>query len=263
MTDSPTGAAADAQQPVGHAYDAIAEGYAALNRDSLLNEYYNRPAIRELAGDVRGRRVLDAGCGSGPVFADLRDGGATVTGIDASSGMLEQARQRLGADADLVLADLGAPLPFADDAFDDVIVSQALHYLRDWAPTLAEFHRVLRPGGRLIVSEEHPAAVFLGDRLAGGTSEYFGVRPRTEEWTLGGRTAELTFWDRPLHAMTDAFAAAGFRIVTISEPAPAPVAYELFPDEFAGRPSGRFLAFLLFVLEAITPPAPERSAGVV
>lgn len=248
MTEQPTHLAP------GAAYDVLAEGYAALNRDSLLNEYYNRPAIRELAGDVRGRRVLDAGCGSGPIFSDLRDGGATVTGMDASAGMLDQARTRLGDDAELVLADLGAPLPFDDDSFDDVVVSQALHYLQDWGPALRELHRVLRPGGRLIVSEEHPAAVFLGDRLAGGTSEYFGVRPRTEEWTLGGRTATLTFWDRPLHAMTEAFAAAGFRIVTISEPAPSPAAYERFPEEFAGRPSGRFLAFLLFVLEAATPP---------
>ena len=50
-----------------HAYDSIAEGYAALNETSLLNEFYNRPAILELAGDVGGRRILDAGCGSGPI----------------------------------------------------------------------------------------------------------------------------------------------------------------------------------------------------
>ncbi|MDN4615326.1 class I SAM-dependent methyltransferase [Leifsonia sp. F6_8S_P_1B] len=232
------------------AYDAIAEGYAALNATSLLNEYYNRPAIAELAGEVAGRRILDAGCGSGPISADLRDRGAVVTGIDASAGMLDQARLRLGPDADLLVADLAEPLPFADDSFDDVIASQALHYLEEWGPTLAEFRRVLRPGGRLIVSEEHPAAIFLADRLGGGSAEYFGVRARTEEWSLGGQTAQLVFWDRPLHAMTDAFAAAGFRITAISEPAPSPAAYERFPEAFVDRPSGRFLAFLLFVLEA-------------
>ncbi|MCI0155413.1 class I SAM-dependent methyltransferase [Leifsonia shinshuensis] len=232
------------------AYDSIAEGYAALNETSLLNEYYNRPAIVELAGDVAGRRILDAGCGSGPILSDLRAGGADMTGIDASAGMLEQARLRLGAEADLMVADLADRLPFDDDTFDDVIASQALHYLQDWGPTLAEFRRVLKPGGRLIVSEEHPAATFLGDRLSGGTSEYFGVRARTEEWDLGGQSARLVFWDRPLHAMTDAFAAAGFRIAIISEPAPSAAARDRFPEEFVDRPSGRFLAFLLFVLES-------------
>jgi hypothetical protein len=50
--------------------------------------------------------------------------------------------------------------------------------------------------------------------------------------------------------MIDAFTTAGFRITTISEPAPSAAAYERFPEEFADRPSGRFLAFLLFVLES-------------
>ena len=232
------------------AYDSIAEGYAVMNETSLLNEYYNRPAIAELVGDVAGRRVLDAGCGSGPIFADLRAAGAIVTGIDSSVGMLEQAKLRLGTDADLAVADLGEALPYDDNTFDDVIASQALHYLKDWGPTLAEFRRILKPSGRLVISEEHPSATFLGDRLSGGSSEYFGVRARTEEWNMGGQSAQLVFWDRPLHAMIDAFVAAGFRIVTISEPAPSSEAYELFPEEFANRPSGRFLAFLLFVLES-------------
>jgi SAM-dependent methyltransferase len=183
------------------------------------------------------------------VFADLRAAGAIVTGFDASEGMLAQARRRLGDDADLLRAELGQRLPFGDAEFDDIVVSQALHYLEDWGPALAEFHRLLAPGGRLIVSEEHPAATFLGDRLSGGTSEYFGVRPRHEVWELGDERAELTFWDRPLHAMIDAFTVAGFGITTISEPAPSAEAYARFPEEFEGRPSGRFLAFILFVLQ--------------
>jgi hypothetical protein len=51
--------------------------------------------------------------------------------------------------------------------------------------------------------------------------------------------------------MTDAFTAAGFRTAVISEPPPAPDARELFPDEMARFPSGAFLSFLFFVLEAV------------
>src|SRR5580700_9313604 len=50
-------------------------------RPTLLNAYYERPAMLALAGDVAGRRILDAGCGAGPLFAALRDRGAIVTGI--------------------------------------------------------------------------------------------------------------------------------------------------------------------------------------
>jgi SAM-dependent methyltransferase len=229
-------------------YDGFAEAYTAENETSLNNAYYERPATLALAGDVAGRRILDAGCGSGPLFAALRDRGAVVTGIDQSAGMLEQARRRLGADADLRVADLADPLPFPDDAFDDVIASLVLHYLEDWGPTLTELRRVLRTGGRLIASVGHPTAEYCVERLSGRRPDYFATYNKTEEWTLDGQTAQVTFWNRPLHAMTDAFTAAGFRISVISEPQPAPVARELFPDDFhllATAPS-----FLFFVLQA-------------
>jgi len=63
--------------------------------------------------------------------------------------------------------------------------------------------------------------------------------------------ALLRFWTRPLHAMTDAFTAAGFRIAVISEPAVAPdTPREMLPDRIADRPSAAFLCFLFFVLHA-------------
>ncbi|MFG3440197.1 class I SAM-dependent methyltransferase [Nonomuraea sp. NPDC047897] len=231
-------------------YDSLAEGYTTENETSLLNAYYERPAMLELAGDVTGRRILDAGCGSGPLFAELRDRGAVVTGIDASAGMLEMARRRLGIEADLRVADLAGPLPFPDDTFDDVIASLVLHYLEDWGPTLAELRRVLRPGGRLLVSVDHPFSVALFRHMAGKKPKYFETRNRTEEWTMGGQSAQMSFWSRPLHAMTEAFTEAGFRISVISEPPFVPEARELFPEELREITGTRFLCFLFFVLEA-------------
>jgi SAM-dependent methyltransferase len=230
-------------------YDNFAEAYSADNETNLFNAYYERPATLALAGDVAGRRILDAGCGSGPLFAALRDRGATVTGFDASAEMLKLARRRLGDDADLHLADLSRPLPFPDGAFDDVIRSLVLHYLEDWSEPLAELRRVLRPGGRLIVSVNHP---IHGTTLARPGANYFA----TEQWsyentTASGQTYELTNWHRPLHAMTDAFTAAGYRIAVISEPLPAPdTPRELLPDFLQDKPPGTgFLCFLFFVLE--------------
>ena len=125
--------AADSADPPGiNDYDSFAEAYTASNETNLVNAYYERPAMLALAGDVAGRRILDAGCGAGPLFAALRDRGAIVTGIDKSAGMVELARRRLGDDADLQVAELGSPLPFPDDTFDDVTASLVLHYLEDW-----------------------------------------------------------------------------------------------------------------------------------
>src|SRR5215831_8663859 len=112
-----------AGQAVANDYDSFAEAYAAANESSLLNGYYARPAVLDLAGDVARRRILDVGCGAGPMLAALRDRGAVVTGVDPSTKMLELARQRLGEGAVLHQAGLGGdPLPFPGGAFDDAIV---------------------------------------------------------------------------------------------------------------------------------------------
>jgi SAM-dependent methyltransferase len=142
-------------------------------------------AILALAGDVAGRRVLDAGCGSSPLSAALRDRGAIVTGIDSSAGMLQLARRRLGDDARLQQADLKSALPFPDDGFDDVMASLVLHYLEDWTAPLAELRRVLTPGGRLIMSVNHPSSIYI-PRLypPGRRADYFATHSWTVPWTL-------------------------------------------------------------------------------
>jgi SAM-dependent methyltransferase len=247
MPAIPESSVGTADAAVENDYDSFAEGYTAETEANLINGHYARPAIVDLAGDVAGRRILDAGCGAGPLFAALRDGGAIVAGFDSSTKMVELARRRLGADADLHVADLASPLSFPDDAFDDVIASLVLHYLEDWTAPLTELRRVLKPGGRLIMSVNHPFVFKLLYRDA----DYFATVKHSEEYTFSGQKAVLTYWHRPLHAMTDAFTAAGFRTTVISEPHPAPGARELFPDELAKFPSGTFLSFLFFVLEAV------------
>ena len=86
-------------------------------------------------------------------------------------------------------------------------------------------------------------------REQGRTSSYFETYNWTEEWTFGGHAVRMSFWHRPLHAMTDAFTAAGFRISVLSEPPPAPdTPRDLFPPEEADKPA--FLGFIFFVLQA-------------
>ncbi|GAA2844624.1 class I SAM-dependent methyltransferase [Nonomuraea rubra] len=217
-------------------YDSFAEGYVAETENSLLNAYIERPAMIALSGDVTGHRILDAGCGAGALMAALRERGAVVTGIDSSAGMLAAARRRLGDDADLQVADVRDPLPFADGTFDDVVASLVLHYLEDWGPTLAEMRRVLRPGGRLIASVNHPFVDWLTEEPR---PVYRDTTSYTDLWTFNGQSYPLTFWRRPLHAMTDAFTAAGFRLAVISEPKTAPEA----PEPFSG------ISFMCFVVE--------------
>ena len=97
-----------------------------------------------------GERILDIGCGTGRLTAALRERApdATVTAIDRSWTMVEQARRTLGPAVPVVQAD-GGHLPFAP-GIDAVFSTATFHWIRDHPRLFAEIHRVLAPGGRLV-----------------------------------------------------------------------------------------------------------------
>lgn len=202
----------------GNLYDEFGHYYVDHTDTSNYNALYERPAALALAGDVRGLRVLDAGCGPGSGTAALLERGAVVTGVDGSAAQLAVARDRLGPDVPLHHADLTERLPLPDNGFDLVFSSLVLHYIRDWSATLREFHRVLAPGGRLVASTHHP---FMRRAIEAGDS-YFDIYQWTEDWRRGTGTITMRFWHRPLHAITDALAGNGFRITSLGEPQPLP-----------------------------------------
>jgi SAM-dependent methyltransferase len=230
-------------------YDAIAAAYARDTEDNAWNAHYERPAVLRLIGDPAGRRVLDAGCGAGALSAELVERGATVAGIDGSAALLELAAARLPQSTRLHHGDLRDPLPFDDRAFDVVVASLVMHYLRDWEPTLREFRRMLVPGGRLVVSTHHP---FMDHLLAGG-SDYFAVYEFSEPWQRGDQVVRMRFWHRPLSAMTRAIITAGFRLDTLDEPQPEPIVRDL--DTHAWTSLTTQPRFIFFGA-SVTPRAP-------
>jgi ubiquinone/menaquinone biosynthesis C-methylase UbiE len=150
----------DISLPVRSGYDRWAPVY---DHDANPLQGLEEPRVRELAGDVRGLDVLDLGCGTGRHSLWLSGAGARVTAIDFSEGMLAEARRKPGADAVRLLAhNLEDPLRFADSTFDLVVSGLVLEHLRDLAGFFREVRRVLRPGGRAVVSAMHPAMMLRG-----------------------------------------------------------------------------------------------------
>ncbi len=223
-------------------YDQFAAAYTADNEINATNALYERPAMLALLGDVCGKNVLDAGCGAGALAEAMLDRGARVTGLEISPAMARLARLRLGQHANIMVADLAQPLSMcAEGSFDVITASLVLHYLEHWEPALREFHRVLVPGGVVVLSTHHPT---MDWQLTGGS--YFETRQHSETWLKNGVQATVTFWRRPLTAMIAAFRASGFAIDQVVEPMPVAECAERFPEAYAGLTSSpRFLFFRL------------------
>jgi SAM-dependent methyltransferase len=210
-------------------YDPVADVYAERIDTAPYNALFERPAMLALLPEVAEARVLDAGCGPGWYTEQLIGRGARVTAIDQSAVMVGHARRRVGDAAEVRVADLAQPLDFADDAsYDGIISGLVLEHVRDWGPMFAEFHRILRPGGWLLFSAQHPFSVAARRQL----ERYVDVVTVQEEWSLLGGMAPA-FHHRPVSAMVNALADAGFVIERLEEPLPLDEFRALRPDDYA------------------------------
>jgi SAM-dependent methyltransferase len=201
------------------AYEQLADAYAAKIDTKPHNAYYERPATLSLLPDVAGLRVLDAGCGPGVYAEWLVAHGARVVAVDASPRMLELARRRVGDAVEFHLASLEEPLAFLDDASFDLVLSPlVLDYVEDWSAAFAEFHRVLRPGGRFVFSCGHP----FFDFVYFGTPDYFATERVSAEWKGFGVRVLVPSYRRPLGAVVGPLLEAGFTLERLLEPKPTP-----------------------------------------
>ena len=138
-----------------------------------------RSEIFAKEADLRpGRRALEVGCGTGIFLQVAATTGADIIALDLSAHLIAKARARV-ASAPNVSISLGnaEQMPFREASFDSVYGSSILHHL-DLDTTLAEVHRVMRPGGRLVFTEPNilNPQVTVMFRL-GLTKKYFGVSP--------------------------------------------------------------------------------------
>jgi ubiquinone/menaquinone biosynthesis C-methylase UbiE len=130
---------------------------AANSYISIRNFRLLRAEVMDLLGDLRGARVLDAGCGTGHFSLPLMAANA-VTGVDISAEMLAFARAK-------GLAPVRAAaeaLPFAGGAFDVVLAASVIQLIPDGAALVRELLRVVKPGGRVVVCTINAGNAALG-----------------------------------------------------------------------------------------------------
>ncbi|HEY0641176.1 MAG TPA: class I SAM-dependent methyltransferase [Pseudonocardiaceae bacterium] len=120
----------------------------------------DEPVVHEILDALPPGVALDAACGTGRYAAHLTARGHQVVGVDSSPEMLGRARTRVPRAAFLPGDVHRLPLP--DDAADLAVCGLALTHVPDLRPVLAEFARVLRPGGHLVIADVHHELVRLG-----------------------------------------------------------------------------------------------------
>ncbi|GLZ76941.1 SAM-dependent methyltransferase [Actinorhabdospora filicis] len=224
-------AASTAESAAGNRrwWDGAADAYQAEHGEFLGDARFVwgpegvEEADLRLLGDVRGRRVLELGCGAGQCGRWLLGEGAHVVGLELSWRQLQHAR-RIDLESDVTLPAVQADaqvLPFADASFDVVCSAYgALPFIADAGGALREITRVLRPGGRLVFSVTHPIRwCFLDDPTEPGLAavhSYFDRNAYVEEDESGAVT--YVEHHRTVGDWVRAIAASGLRLADLVEP---------------------------------------------
>ena len=141
-----------------NAYEQQSAGYDAGAGGGLFA--IDEPLVAEYLRDREPGVALDAACGTGRFAEFLARRGHRVTGVDSSPDMLARARRRV-PDGEFRVGELDR-LPLPDDSADVIVCALALVHVPRLAPVMAEFARVLRPGGDLVISDLHHERVTLG-----------------------------------------------------------------------------------------------------
>lgn len=175
----------------------------------------DEPVMREILDPLSPGAVLDAACGTGRYAAYLAARGHRVLGVDSSPEMLGRARARV-PDAGFLRGEL-ARLPVADGSVDVVVCALALVHVPSLAPVMAEFARVLKPGGHLAISDVHRDVVLLGSVVHSlGPAGEPGLTPTYRHSTGDYLRAALP---------------VGLRVRRCEEPRPAPAGRMATPPE--------------------------------
>jgi SAM-dependent methyltransferase len=212
-------------------------GYSQLPRQVHgLDGAPEWPVIRAMLPDVRGKRVVDLGCGFGWMSRWMREqGAAAVLGLDVSQKMIERAKADTVDDAITYrIADLDT-LDLPEATFDLACSALAFHYVRDFTRLTRVIHKALVPGGQLVFTIEHP--IFM----AAAHPHWIGDEEGRKTWPVNGYAMEgerRTDWyvkgvlkfHRTLATTLNTLIDARFQIRGVEEFAPTPEQVRQMPQ---------------------------------
>ncbi len=222
-------------------YNNIAESYhnhrtKLYPKGWFFNEFLEMPTTLELLGNVKGKKILDFGCGSGIYAKLLTKKGAKVSGFDISEKMLAIARKE-NPKLDLRYGS-GYNIPFKG-RFDIVLASLTIHYLKDWDKVFQEVRRVLKKGGFFVFSTGNSVSEIMEKIVLNGkeyrvlgTKNYFKKYKIYASWKMNNKEVQVSAYHRPYEEIIRTIIKNGFEIADYKDAFPSKKGKKLFPDDY-------------------------------
>jgi len=229
------------------------------SKKDVFRDLFNNPEFFKFIGDIKNKKILDAGCGEGYNTRLLAQKGADVTAIDLSENMIYLAQQEenkhtLGIKYKIAsFTDLS---PFKNNSFDTVVSTMALMDGPDYNKAVREFYRVLKPGGNLFFSITHPCFFTPGYKRCQDeqgkwkmvVGNYFKEEPYPYSFNFtkkNDRSDLLQFntlkHHRTISTYINELITAGFTLKKIKEPKPSKELCKKFPRLQKAYEAGSFL----------------------
>lgn len=204
--------------------------------DDSFNELLEQPAIKKLIPDLRGKSVLDLGCGFGFNCKDFVQSGAkNVVGVDLSKKMIEQANETNNLDNITYYIMNMMDIDKLNEKFDFVFSSLAFHYIDDFEMLITKIYSVLNDDGILLFSQEHPIVTAVKNngenyvkKLNGSIkgfllNNYADMSIRKEKWFVDG----VEKYHRTFSCIINTLIKCGFTIEIVDEPLPSEEALKM------------------------------------
>lgn len=215
-------------------WNATSSEYSADRTKS--RKYVVDPALFETIGEVSGQKILDVACGAGDISIPLAQHGAICTGIDFADDLIEVARKKtkqLGLQIKYRTMDARKIQGLPND-YDLAVVALLFPHLpskKDIASTIKGVASILKPNGRLIVAEPHPAFdYYMRTRLGNGDFRYFESGLLYDfTMDIGSRSLQSQAYHWTLQDYSDILTEGGFVIRRITEPRPTAESEKLEP----------------------------------
>jgi len=219
-------------------YNNFAEYYHSIRTKKggwFYNELLEMPATLELLGNVKGKKILDFGCGTGIYARKLTQKGAKVYGFDISNEMLEIAK-KYAPKATLCLAS-GYKIP-CKGKFDIVIASLVLDYFEEWNRVFKDINKHLKKGGIFIFSMPNPVSecvkrIKYKGKVFKTLGDYFTEKKSYVFWT-GAKNKKLRIpqYHKTYETVIKTILKNGFEIIDYRDAFPLKRAKKLFPKDY-------------------------------